>query len=232
MPVKAPHYHDTLVRLASAAGVMAKLKRGHLDQMKTRATDLDREDFLWHALIEGFATLGGVSGWQGLIETQSNYERITFDAISAEHPEHRQKHAVGVLRDAGVRYPERKAKWVVGCFDRIISLGGLLAAKIAMESCDGRDGKIRFLKLFPGVGDKYARNMLMTVYHPDFRNSIAIDSRIIKISAAWALDFPDYEQHELFYLSVADSAGLNGWELDRLMFWYTTVFLPPIEIVG
>lgn len=230
--MKASNHRDTLSRLASAAGVMARLKRGHLNGLKSRATDLSREDFLWRALIEGFATLGGVSGWQGLMATPSNYDRITFDAISAQQPESRRSHAEGVLRDAGVRYPDRKAGWVVGCFDRIVSLGGLLAAKDAIESCDGRDEKIRFLKSFPGVGDKYARNMLMNVYHPDFRNSIAIDSRIQKISAAWSLDFPDYEQHEQFYLSVADSAGLNGWELDRLMFWYNTVFLPPIQIVG
>ena len=224
--------HDTLSRLASAAAAIASLKRGHLDELKSNAADLERNDFVWHYLLQCFSTLGGSSGWQGLIATKTNYDRITFDALLAQTSERRLPHAAGVLRDAGVRYPDRKAGFVVGCFDRIVSLGGLVATKEALESNNGREAKIRFLKLFPGIGDKYARNMLMDVYHPDFRDSIAIDSRIQKISDAWSLSFSDYHEHECFYLSVASSAGLNGWELDRLMYWYNKIFLPPIENCG
>jgi hypothetical protein len=44
----------------------------------------------------------------------------------------------------------------------------------------GRDGKIAFLKTFHGIGDKYARNILMDVYHREFRDSIAYDERLKK----------------------------------------------------
>lgn len=67
---------------------------------------------------------------------------------------------------------------------------------------------------------------MMDVYHEDFRDSIAVDVRIKRISDAWGLSFPSYEEHENFYLSVATDAGLNGWELDRLMFNFTNEFLP------
>jgi len=67
---------------------------------------------------------------------------------------------------------------------------------------------------------------MMDVYHEDFRDSIAIDARIQSVSKAWGLSFDTYEEQENFYLSVAETAGLNGWELDRLLFNFTQHFLP------
>lgn len=61
---------------------------------------------------------------------------------------------------------------------------------------------------------------MMDVYHEDFRGSIAIDVRIKAISTALGVSFNTYEEHEQFYLDVAAEAGLNGWELDRLLFWF------------
>jgi hypothetical protein len=89
----------------------------------------------------------------------------------------------------------------------------------------GREAKIRFLDAFPGIGEKYARNIMMDVYHEDFRESIAIDSRIKAISEALGLSFSSYADHEAFYLTVARKAGLNGWELDRLLYNYRDDFV-------
>ena len=72
---------------------------------------------------------------------------------------------------------------------------------------------------------------MMDVYHEDFRDSIAIDSRIQAISDQWELEFDSYQEHEDFYLEVAKLANLNGWELDRLMFRFQNVFYPPIADV-
>ena len=66
----------------------------------------------------------------------------------------------------------------------------------------------------------------MDVYHEDFRDSIALDIRIKAISEALGLSFPSYTEHEQFYLDVAWEAGLNGWELDRLLF----NFRPEVEV--
>ena len=121
--------------------------------------------------------------------------------------------------------PTTKARYILGCFEKILSMGGLASAKNALMSCKGREAKIAFLKTFPGIGDKYARNIMMDVYHEDFRDSIAVDARIKSLSQAIGLSFPSYAHHEQFYLSVARGAGLNGWELDRLIFNYTPDFL-------
>jgi hypothetical protein len=61
---------------------------------------------------------------------------------------------------------------------------------------------------------------MMDVYHKEFRDNIALDVRIKSISKDLGLSFSDsdYMEHEKFYLDVAHSAGLNGWELDRLLF--------------
>jgi hypothetical protein len=59
---------------------------------------------------------------------------------------------------------------------------------------------------------------MMDVYHEEFRDSIALDVRIKAISEALGLSFATYVEHESFYLAVARQAGLNGWELDRLLF--------------
>ena len=73
---------------------------------------------------------------------------------------------------------------------------------------------------------------MMDVYHQDFRDSIAVDSRIEAISEQWDLEFASYADHESFYLSVARYADLNGWELDRLVYRFQTVFYPPIDVGG
>ena len=96
-------------------------------------------------------------------------------------------------------------------------------------SAQGREEKMRFLEKFPGIGPKYARNIMMDVYHEDFRNSIAIDVRVKKISENLGLNFKKYQEHENFFLDAAREANLNGWELDRLMYNFTDDFLREIE---
>lgn len=121
-------------------------------------------------------------------------------------------------RDAKIRMPGIKAGFILRCFDQITERGGLEAVKAELFSIRGRDGKIKYLREFRGIGPKYARNMMMDVYQEDFRESIAIDSRIQSISNALGVAFNNYADHEDFYLDVAHLADMNGWELDRLMF--------------
>ena len=63
---------------------------------------------------------------------------------------------------------------------------------------------------------------MMDVYHPEFRDSIAVDIRIQKISDELGLQFENYADHEFFYVDSAHRAGLNGWEIDRLLYNYNT----------
>jgi len=220
--------NDARRKLAWAARTLAQLKSQVLQAQKDNHKDLQRPDFLWHYLLQSFATMGGVAGWQGLIGNEDNYGQVTYEAVGSLREEKRLEHVTEVCERAKVRYAKRKAEFIIGCYDKIRRIGGLEAAKAQLLTQLNRNGKIAFLKSFPGIGEKYARNIMMDVYQDDFRDAIAVDSRIKAISAKWGLEFASYVEHEEFYLSVAREAGLNGWELDRLMFRFQTVFYPPI----
>ena len=49
-------------------------------------------------------------------------------------------------------------------------MGGPERAKELLLAQPDRDAKIKFLKAFPGIGPKYARNIMMDVYHRQFRD--------------------------------------------------------------
>lgn len=205
-------------RIAKAARELAILHKGRLEALKAHHSECARPDFVWHFLLQSFATMGGSAGWAGLVGDPANHSRVTFDAIERIPAAKRHGHIRRVCSDAKVRWPDRKAGFLVSAFDRIVALGGLSAANKALFDAPGRAGKLQFLASFKGIGPKYARNIMMDVYHEDFRSSIAIDSRITALSEGWGLTFESYEAHERFYLEVAEQAGLNGWELDRLLY--------------
>jgi len=87
-----------------------------------------------------------------------------------------------------------------------------------MLACVGRDGKIAFLKQFKGVGDKYGRDILMDVYHPDFRDSIALDTRVRSVTAALGLSFPTYAEEEGSTWGSPGALGVDGWTVDRVIY--------------
>ncbi|MGA8139649.1 MAG: hypothetical protein WB948_03115 [Desulfobaccales bacterium] len=205
-------------RLAAVIRNLVTEKRFELERLKQEHSGLARPDFIWHYLLQSFSTMGRASGRDGLIVNENNYQRVTYNVLAALAPEARGKQISEVCRAAKVRMPDKKADYLLRCFDYVRQLGGLDAAKTKLLAQKGREGKIRFLQTFPGIGPKYARNIMMDVYHEEFRDSIALDVRIKAISEALGISFSSYAEHESFYLSVARDAGINGWELDRLLF--------------
>jgi hypothetical protein len=210
--------------LASVLTEKAVLHNGKLEELKQVHDDLVRPDFLWHYLLQSFSTMGRSAGWHGLIGNKENYNRVTYEAIEAVAMEGRGAHVEEVCRAAQIRMPGRKAEFIVKCFDQVRALGGLEAAKATLLQLQGREDKIAFLMQFHGIGKKYARNMMMDVYHEDFRDSIAIDVRIQAISKVLNLEFDSYEDEEDFYLGAGRIAGLNGWEVDRLLYNFRSDF--------
>lgn len=88
---------------------------------------------------------------------------------------------------------------------------------------------IEFLDDFPGIGQKYARDIMMDCYHPFFNDKVALDSRIRSISIELGLDLKKYSEHEKFYLNIAREAGIEGWELDRLIYGHKGEFLNALK---
>lgn len=212
-------------RIARHKDVKTKLAQG-----KTRRKELDHPDFIWHELLLSFATMGNSRGAEGLIHNRDNYKRVTFEALKRRRTNvsrHRELRAV--LRVAKVRMPDKKADWLTENYHRVAAMGGPAKAKETLLSTEGREGKIKFWRGFKGIGKKYARNIMMDVFHPDFRNYIAVDERIKKITRALGLTFRTYESEEQFYLDVAEKAGLKGWELDRMLYNFRDCILDGLE---
>jgi hypothetical protein len=191
--------------------------------------EADRPDFVWHFLLQSFATMGNIRGWDGLLGNRENYDRVTFEALSGLDHVERLKVLNEVLRAAKVRMPSKKAAWLNLNYEMIAEIGGPEeATRQALAQAD-KEAKIAFMQSFHGIGDKYARNIWMDVYHPDFRDAIAVDERIKRITQALGYSFKTYAEHERFYQEIAREAGLEGWEVDRLLFQHQGEFLAAIS---
>jgi len=199
--------------------------KSKLKQEKAKQTELKKPDFIWHFILQSFSTMGNSRGYDGLIRNEENYKKVTFEALSKLAGKDRLELLNRVFSAASLRMPVQKAQWAALNYDLIVSMGGLAKVKQLALSQKGTTAKIRFMKQFNGIGDKYARNIWMDVYHPDFRNSIAVDERIKTVSKAMGYSFSTYEDHENFYLEIAKEAGLEGWEFDRLMYNFQSYFL-------
>jgi len=211
-------------KLASLLKGVMEDKKDEIEKLKKSYQDINRPDFIWHYLLQSFSTMGGSTGWNGLIDNKDNYNKVTFSNLDSLNKTEREKLVNRVCRDAKVRMPNKKAEFILKCFDQIIDLGGQEKAKEKLLSLQGRDKKIQFLMQFHGIGKKYARNIMMDVYHEDFRSSIAIDTRIRVITKLLGLSFKTYEDEEKFYLDAGQKVGLNGWEVDRLLYNYREIF--------
>lgn len=208
------------IQLADAAKRAANRRRLELEHLKTGATKFDQPDWIWEALLLSFGTMGNSRG-AVLVHDPRIDNSVRFDVLLHLSPESRRDTIETALRTAKVRMPSVKTRWLTENFDRIVADGGMQAVKDRLNGCDGIGGKLRFLRTFKGIGQKYARNLMMDVFHPDFRESIAIDVRIKSVSARLGLTFARYADEENFYLCVARRAGLSGWELDQLLYNFT-----------
>jgi len=200
-----------------------KLKR--LNELKDTSKELGRDDIIWHLLLCSMSTMGNSRGYEGLIENQDNYNQVSYESLFKHSSEQRHKILQGTLKAAKVRMPLQKALWLKENFEIIEKMGGIKKTRELAFAQKGMEAKIEFMKQFHGIGPKYARNIWMDIYHPDFYNNIAIDERIKKITGALDYHFDNYSDHEKFYLDIAKEANLQGWELDRLLYQFNDEFI-------
>jgi tetratricopeptide (TPR) repeat protein len=216
--------------LAEVARDVYRQHREDLERMKEDSLMLIRQpDFLWQRLVKTFAMWGGAGGWDRLKADPENFGRLAYEALAGCPAAERNREIRKVLERAGIRFPNKKAGFLERCFLRIEEMGGPEEAGRLLMQQDGVEGKMRFLRCLPGIGPKFARNVMMGLYDSDFTDCIAVDARIRRISRCFGLRFTGYNEQERFYLRVAEEAGISGWELDRLMFNYTDEFLEALE---
>lgn len=72
--------------------------------------------------------------------------------------------------------PATKALWLNANYVRVHALGGPPSARAELLACTDAAGMVTWWRTFAGIGEKYARNVMMDVYYPEFRGSIAVDA--------------------------------------------------------
>lgn len=192
-----------------------------IEKIKNKAKQRrERADTLWFELILSMSTWQG-SGGSDLATEEEYYSQVTYDNLLQMDEDERIQHLEEILLEAGVNMHQKKSQYISSHVERIESMGGLEAAQEEFESKNGKEAKMEFLKQFKGIGDKYARNIGMDLFHSDFRDTIALDTRIGNVTDELDIEFESYEEEEKFYVSVADRLGITPWELDRLLYRYT-----------
>lgn len=215
--------------LRNAIQRVSRGRKALLDGLKDSAIkERTRPDFVWSRIIESFSTMGSSRGYEGLMENPDRMKIINYYAIADMDPSSRLLEIERVLRDSKIRWPSRKAEYIVHNHQMMERLGGPELVTADLWNCRGKREKIDFLKQFKGIGDKQARDIMMNAFDADFQDSIAVDARIKQICSVAGLDFADYESQEEFLIQLAHEIGLTGWELDRLMYWFKDEILEEI----
>jgi hypothetical protein len=184
-----------------------------------------RSDLLWYLLLQSAATQGNSRGWAGLCGDPVILKSVTYDVLAPLTPAAREERLLAALRKAKVRMQTVKAPQLAANLARIAEMGGAVEATRRMLSLPARDEKFRFMKSFAGIGEKYGRNIWMDIYDPAFRDTVAVDERLKKVARALGFTGTGYQQAEAFYCAIARDAGLEPWDLDRLLYNFTDHFL-------
>lgn len=219
---------------------LVRLLKAPLPYMAARLRELtdiaqtlrNRSDLLWYLLVQSAATQGNSRGWKAFKERPELLEASSYASVKKCAPNRREDHILDVLRQAKVRMQVIKARWLAANFVRIEGMGGVEGATRTMLGLHGQKDKMTFIKLFDGIGEKYARNIWMDLDDPDFRNSVAVDARLKSISKVLGVESMSYDDAEQFWREVARDAGRSPWELDRLLYNFTADFVRAIDDAG
>ena len=217
-------------RLVSALRNMPGHMRLRLEELKAEGEQLrKRPDLLWYLLLQSAATQGNSRGWAGLCGDPATLSSVAYAVLAPLSPSAREERLLDALRRAKVRMQTSKASRLAANVARIADLGGVEEATRRMLALPTPDAKLRFMRSFAGIGEKYGRNVWMDIYDSAFRNTVAVDERLKKIARALGYTGTGYPQAEALFCAIASDADLEPWELDRVLYNFTDHFLGIIE---
>lgn len=217
MPITSEEEKYALKKIAPIIETLIRNPRvvAFLKSAKQKGRELLlREDFIWHEILLSFATWGSSRGAKNL-----KFEELTYKKLSRLKKVQRRSLVAKEFTQAKLRYAKNKTGYLLYNLSLIEDMGGLKEAnKTVLDNANDCDAKIKILKKFKGIGEKYARNIMMDAYHPQFHDSIAVDQRIKNISKELGLRIDSYDDYIQFYRKVACKVGIQPWELDRLLY--------------
>lgn len=170
-------------------------------------------DWPWNGIVLSAATLGGSWRWDKRVKPIYDAE-LSWAALDGLPEEERR----GRFNKVG-RYWRRTSAFLERMYERLSQEGGPHVTRSKLAAMRGPE-ILAFWSAFDGVGPKYARNIMMDVHHPSFRQGFfAIDSRIQKLLPVLGYEgTKQYGAMEGFLNQLADDAGVDGWDLDRLLY--------------
>jgi endonuclease III len=207
--------HAALVRAATAVYGLHKQDLERIKEEHRRA--IERPDFLWAKIVESFANWGGPEGWELLIQDPDNLSRLTYAALARLSSQERHREIQGILKESGVKWPNKKAAYLDRCFQQIEDLGGPEEAKRLFLEQEEPKAQERFLMALPGIGPSCARALVMDAQPELFQETITVDKRIKRISTRLALRFSDHATEKRFYRTAAEEMGITPRELETLL---------------
>jgi len=189
-----------------------------------------RSDWLWHLLLSSMATMGNSRGYKGLIENEEHYNLASYEALLKLEPEIRLTNIQSALKKGTVRRHNSKGRWLAKNFLFIQDCGGIEVLQNILLNTRGRDSKIHIMKLFDGIGHKYARNIFMDIYHEDFIDSIAVDERLSNILDKLEVDLNlSYSEKENIFVQIAIACQISPWQLDRLLYIFNPYYIAKLK---
>ncbi len=229
---------EDALKIAHAVGVLWERHSAEITQKRIVAethwqniTSGKLPHWMWDALIQSFATNGGARHWENV-----SFLRSAFTTRGHEDPFswpvvllYSDKELVdwlGVVANPHFQRWEGNRRWLVEFANEYRDAEKLSRLQDGLAKKD-RASCLATLNSIAGISDKYARNLLMDVGHPEFMdNSLALDSRIGKFlwtltqrkHAYSAKSSEKWTESEL--VSIAHGLKISAWEMDRLLFWF------------
>jgi hypothetical protein len=170
-------------------------------------------DYPWNSIVMSFVTNGGVKHYANL----KDKELLTWSSLSSRDVDQEERRRRFSKANNPIRGKSLHGK-LESCYQRIDCWGGVDKFRKKLSSQANFEEKFKLLKSFEGIGDKYARNILMDGYDNCAQNRIALDSRIRSILIYADLSDKKYGTAESFLVEVANQLKISCWYLDRFLF--------------
>ena len=170
-------------------------------------------DWPWNRFVHAFASNGGNWHWdENIYPHLKNYrwERI------AKLPSDQRKKELEYATNPRWRHN----RYFEQVYAVVKKKGGPTAIKREYEGIKNSRGRIEYWKSFPGIGDKYSREIPLRSYDPHFLDDhFAIDAQLRKLlNVVFPGKHIAYGAGEAFFVAVAKSLDIKCWDLDTVLF--------------
>jgi hypothetical protein len=172
-------------------------------------------DWPWNRFLHAIGTNGGVKRWEEEVEPRIDDGEFRWREIE-RFSSGRRKALFGEVPN-----PRWRAKLSIALeeiFQRIKKAGGPAAIRNEYKHIKSVEEAIQYWKSWPGIGNKYAREIPMRSYDPLFRKHFALDHRLKTLLKRNFKNRFSYAEGETFLKKVAKELQTDCWTLDTVLF--------------